>query len=232
MAGEERGMLDRLNPFSQMRNRWDNARAHPVQTGVSTVLGLLNPALGMGSRAAFNRYNDRRFDNSAQRNNARVGEMGDAAAQNAMSRSPWDAPTSDNSRADLVQALMGGARGAQQTMAPGNYGGQQALNSGGYNVQQQWGQSQPQSILGAMPQGPSMGPDLSGLDAAIARANAAGIGVKELGQFGGKGWQGAARGGAPGEMGVMGPGANGEALIRGLMPMGRPVFNKRDLERG
>lgn len=207
MAREERGMLDRLNPFSQVRERWDNARAHPVQTGVSTVLGLLNPALGMGSRAAFNRYNDRRFDNSAQRNNARVGEMGDAAAQDAMGRSPWDAPTGENSRADLVNALMGGSPGRQQTMGPGNYGGQQALNSGGYNVQSQWAQQQPQSILGAMPQSPMPQLDLTGLDAALAARGGQGQGSG--GGSPGAGWSG-----------VMGPGANGQALIRGTQQFG------------
>jgi hypothetical protein len=215
MAGEERGFLDRINPISQVRQRWDGARAHPFQTAMSTILGVVNPALGMGSRAAFNRYNDNRFDRSAQRNNARMGEMGDEAGRTAMER-PLDGPLGrfeqprGGQQNPLVQALMG----------PG--GGQQALNSGGYNVQNQWGQSQPQSILGGMPQKPQMGPDLSGLDAAMARANG-GLPIREKET----GWAGIARGGAPGEMGVMGPGANGQAMIRGVMPMGSPVFNKR-----
>lgn len=207
MQRQERGFWSRANPINAIRERVESFMAHPVQNTVSGVLGIAHPALGVGSRQAFRSYNNRQFDNSAQRNNARVGEMGDAAAQNAMSRSPWDAPTGDNSRADLINALMGGQRGPQQP-SMGTYGGQQALNSGGYNVQNQWAQQQPQSILGGMPQSPMPQLDLSGLDAALAARG------------GGRGQGG--RGGNPGAgwSGVMGPGANGHALIRGTQMFG------------
>jgi hypothetical protein len=226
MADNKRGFAEglrdfgnRINPIAAIGRRFDNARTHPWQAAITTALGVVNPALGMAGRRAFSGYNNRQFDQSAQRNNSRLQQIGDAAAQEAMNRPLNGALGQFNQghQNPLVQAMMG----------PSNYGGQQALNSGGYNVQNQWGQSRPQSILNAMPQKPQIGPDLSGLDAAMARANG-GLPIREKEM----GWGGTPRGGAPGEMGVMGPGANGQALIRGLMPMGRPVFNKRNFERG
>jgi hypothetical protein len=228
MADNKRGFAEgirnlgsRLNPIPRLRALGSNMAARPGLTAATFIGNALLPGSGTAISRIGNWAYDRQFDNSAQRNNARVQQIGDAAAQEAMNRPLNGALGQFNQghQNPLVQAMMG----------PSTYGGQQALNSGGYNVQNQWGQSKPQSILSGMPQGPSMGPDLSGLDAALARANAGGMRVKE---FGGKGWGGVARGAAAGEMGVMGPGANGEALIRGLMPMGRAVFNKRDLERG
>lgn len=56
------------------------------------------------------------------------------------------------------------------------------------------------------------------------------------GQFGGKGWEKQPfKGMAPGEMGVMGKGANGEVFIRGLTTFGpgyKAVYNKRKNNNG
>lgn len=49
--------LQRLNPINRLRNIGQNFRDHPYQTGISTLLGLVNPALGAVSRIGFDQYN-------------------------------------------------------------------------------------------------------------------------------------------------------------------------------
>lgn len=55
----EPGFWERINPVNQLRNSISQFRAHPFQSGISTALGFVNPALGMASRAAFSAYNSR-----------------------------------------------------------------------------------------------------------------------------------------------------------------------------
>ena len=49
--------LRNLNPVTRIRNIGQNFRDHPYQTGISTLLGLVNPALGAVSRIGFYQYN-------------------------------------------------------------------------------------------------------------------------------------------------------------------------------
>lgn len=49
--------LRNLNPVTRIRNIGPNVRDHPYQTGISTLLGLVNPALGAVSRIGFDQYN-------------------------------------------------------------------------------------------------------------------------------------------------------------------------------
>lgn len=49
--------LRNLNPVTRIRNIGQNFRDHPYQTGISTLLGLVNPALGAVSRIGFDQYN-------------------------------------------------------------------------------------------------------------------------------------------------------------------------------
>lgn len=49
--------LRNLNPVTRTRNIGQNFRDHPYQTGISTLLGLVNPALGAVSRIVFDQYN-------------------------------------------------------------------------------------------------------------------------------------------------------------------------------
>lgn len=55
----EAGFWERLNPVTELRNRIQGFRSHPIQSTISTALGFVNPALGLASRAAFGAYNSR-----------------------------------------------------------------------------------------------------------------------------------------------------------------------------
>lgn len=55
----EAGFWERLNPVTELRNRIQGFRSHPIQSTISTALGFVNPALGLASRAAFGAYNNR-----------------------------------------------------------------------------------------------------------------------------------------------------------------------------
>lgn len=55
----------RVNPVNIAHNLYDRVTNHPIQTGVSTLLGLVNPALGAAARTGFDRYNTSQFQESA-----------------------------------------------------------------------------------------------------------------------------------------------------------------------
>lgn len=167
----EAGFWERLNPVTELRNRIQGFRSHPIQSAISTALGFVNPALGLASRAAFGAYNSRhpqvhQFVRPAL-NGPGFGSVGFSNYGAAPSGADVDVGYEDY-----------GSLFTGEPNAPGNY------------VE--------------IPKG-----------------------VKELGQFGGRGWEGIARGQAAGEMGVIGRGAGGETLIRGLTPFGTAVYNKR-----
>jgi hypothetical protein len=53
----ERNFFGRIT--QPIRNLGQNWRNHPIQSGISTGLSLINPALGAAARFGFNRYNNR-----------------------------------------------------------------------------------------------------------------------------------------------------------------------------
>lgn len=143
-----------MSPFEFFRSRWDNIQAHPGQNAISTALGALVPGGGIAANALFNRYNDSRFNNSAQQfqdrsadlsnlntndalNKPLSGALGDYDRQNPLG----EAPSNDSGRAEqnrqLGQALTGNGQNAGGMV--GNYqppGGWSQQTMSGWNPNQ------------------------------------------------------------------------------------------------
>lgn len=151
------------------RNRFDSIRAHPIQNLIGGAAGILGgPLAGEGVRRGFDLYNNRQFENAANRSNQDLGDEIGRTAQDI-----WSKPISgllrqpDDQTQQLGNALMGGYQGG--------FG-----NPGGYNVQQFYqkpsgftgGSSQVDSILNELPGSPGFKPNVGN----VGGGNPPGIG--------------------------------------------------------
>jgi len=123
-----------MGPADFFRGRLDNIRAHPFQNLASTVFGGFVPGGGIAANALFNRYNDSRFNNSAQQFQDRSADLSNLNT-NASMNDPLGGPLGDYDRANPNgEAPSGGTGGrAQQDRQLGEalMGGGGGQNAGG-----------------------------------------------------------------------------------------------------
>lgn len=150
-----------FNPFANLRNSLQNVQAHPFQSLVRGFAGAVNPGLGFAAGRGFDAYNARQFNNAADAANERMAEQGNRAAQGAMDK-PLKGPLGQyNDNSALASALSG-------RQADGGWNMSQAFGP----QQSNWSQSgNPGGLLSFLGQPNAGGPNLGGLDQAIAAAN-------------------------------------------------------------
>ena len=76
------------NPIEGM---WANAQAHPVQTGLSALAGMLVPGGGFAAGRLFNRYNNSQMNNRVNNSANAIEQQGMQAGNAAMDR-PLNGP--------------------------------------------------------------------------------------------------------------------------------------------
>jgi len=136
-----------MGPADFFRSRFDNIRAHPIQNLASTVFGGFVPGGGIAANALFNRYNDNRFNNSAQQfqdltrdqsnmdtnaamNKPLSGPLGDYDRQNPFGEAPSSGSDKQNQDQQLGLALTGSGGGMS---GGGPMGGMGYQPIGGWN---------------------------------------------------------------------------------------------------
>jgi hypothetical protein len=207
-----------------MRNPMNNWREHPIQQGATTLLGMLGgPLAGMVARLGFGLYNRHQL---GQTQNAQMDQLSRANSGfnnaiwgNVPSGTPdlsYTSPFGDTSPLTGFSPQVPG-QGLPQASTPwwstpGVVGGWVAPNG-------------VMDFLGNPDQ--VVTPDGTGVSLPVQQAPQ---------QQAKPDWRlDTPIGGAPGEMGVMGRGANGEAFIRGVAPFGgnqRYFRNRREMNRG
>lgn len=131
-----------MGPADFFRSRFDNLRAHPFQNLAGAALGAFVPGGGLVANAAFGRYNDNRFNNSAQAfqdltrdqsqlntNDALNQPLGDdrLSGNNGFN---WDGPTGPNNGTDYTGDNSGRAQQDRQ-LGEALMGGGGSMNGGG-----------------------------------------------------------------------------------------------------
>lgn len=172
-----------FNPLNRISDRINNIREHPFQNLALAGLGAANPLLGMAGRFLANRWNARQdanqFNDRSQDVTNRLDQQGSDMANNAMNQQ-LNGPLGQFDNSGLAGALL-------NARSPG----------GGWNMSQMFGPQQqgswqtpgnPGGLLNFLPNNQPNGPDLSGLDEAMARSG--GGGVKGGGGLGGGGYSG------------------------------------------
>lgn len=121
------GLFDRSGggPMDMLRNRISSWQAHPFQNIASTAFGAFVPGGGFAANAAFNRYNDNRFNNSAQQFQDLTRDQSQLDTNNAMNK-PLNGPLGAYDRNNPYGESMQGQGGGMSAGGP---------YSGGYNTQ-------------------------------------------------------------------------------------------------
>ena len=132
--------LRNLNPVTRIRNIGQNFRDHPYQTGISTLLGLVNPALGAVSRIGFDQYNQSQAPD---------------ALPGITSPNTYGQPSQNIGNLLGIPNYAGSSSGANQYLT-GNFGQQPSNQSPGFQpINLDYGQNQqaptPQSPNGGLP---------------------------------------------------------------------------------
>lgn len=110
----------RVNPVNIAHNLYDRVTNHPIQTGVSTLLGLVNPALGAAARTGFDRYNTSQFQESAGQLLADTQERLNNQIWGTQGAAPVGMPSNAGSGGNMGgMGSMGG--GMQGITSPNNY---------------------------------------------------------------------------------------------------------------
>jgi len=144
-----------MGPADFFRSRFDNIRAHPIQNLASTVFGGFVPGGGIAANALFNRYNDNRFNNSAQQFQDLTRDQSNMDTNAAMNKPPgdprlsgdngfnWEGPTGSNyGRGEEGSGVDSGTRASQnQQLGLALSGGGGMTNGGGPSYQPYGGPS-------------------------------------------------------------------------------------------
>jgi hypothetical protein len=193
------GGWNRLNPIQGARNAWDRVSAHPFQSLLSFIGGVAGtPALSRAMNFGFDRYNDSQFSGAANWLNNSTQQQGNQAEAGAWGRPLDGALGAFGPGAPSYPGQGMPTAAAPWWSTPGVAGGWVAPNG-------------IMDFLGNPDQ--VITPDGTGVSLPISQQPQA-QGAKPD-------WRtDVPRGGAAGEMGIMGQGANGELLIRGTAPFG------------
>ena len=220
------GLLDSFTggqgggPMDYLRGRVSSWQAHPFQNIASTLAGVAGgPMAGLGANAAFNRYNDNQFNNSAQQFQDLTRDQSNLDTNAAMNK-PLNGPLGAYDRShpygDPQMGSMGGAGGMS---SPGGYsGGGQNWNLG--EMTSGHAPSQPSSFVNDILNSISTGPGQPG-------TQQGGL----FDQGGGNQGPGALRDGTMGNRGanygVSNMVANGQQMITGMDPNQMVMANGR-----
>jgi len=120
-------------PIDYLRGRAQNWQAHPFQNIASTVFGGFVPGGGIAANALFNRYNDNRFNNSAQQFQDFTRDQSNLNTNDAMNK-PLSGPLGAFDRQNPYGSETGPAQGMGPQGGPSPYSG--GYNSQNWNLQQ------------------------------------------------------------------------------------------------
>jgi len=152
------------HPIDNLRQNLRGLTDDPWRTALGLGLGAINPSVGVAGLGAFDAFREwngeRKLSNASDTLTDRMREQGDRAAQSAMDR-PLNGPLGqykDNSA--LASALSG-------RQADGGWNMSQAFGP----QQSNWSQGNAGGLLNFLGQPNAGGPNLGGLDQALAAAN-------------------------------------------------------------